>query len=71
MDKTWIVSGQSRMQQVLLAEQPVDEPLTIKGPYNVYLRHHVVTYYTLLGKTRPEYIDDTDLDGMFNYMFFF
>lgn len=63
LDKTWIVSAQSRIQQVLLSEQPVNEPLVIKGPYNVYLRDNVVTYFTLLGKTRPEYKDDTDADG--------
>nr|XP_026488292.1 evolutionarily conserved signaling intermediate in Toll pathway, mitochondrial [Vanessa tameamea] len=66
LDKTWIVNGQSRVQQVLLAEQPPDEPLVIKGPFNVYLQDQVVTYFLLIGKTRPEYKDDTDLDDVSN-----
>ncbi|VVD00814.1 unnamed protein product [Leptidea sinapis] len=63
IDKTWIISAQSRTQQVLLAEQPLSEPLIIKGPYNVYLRDQVVTYFTLLGKLRQEPKDDINLDG--------
>ncbi|KPI92983.1 PREDICTED: evolutionarily conserved signaling intermediate in Toll pathway, mitochondrial [Papilio xuthus] len=66
LDKTWIVSAQSRMQQVLLEEQPPDEPLAIKGPYSVYLRDQVVTYFILLGKIRPEHKDDKDLDDVSN-----
>lgn len=70
LDKTWIVSAQSRSQQVLLEEQPLDEPLTIKGPYSVYLRDQVVTYFILFGKTRPEHKDDRDLDGEFDVILF-
>ncbi|CAH2106350.1 unnamed protein product [Euphydryas editha] len=66
LDKTWVVSAQSRVQQVLLSEQPIDEPLTIKGPFNIYLNDQVVTYFILLGKIRPEYKDDTDLDDVSN-----
>lgn len=69
IDKTWIVSSQSPAQKVLLAEQPLDEPLVIKGPYNVHLRDQVVTYFTLLGKIRPEQVDDTDPDGMIIQLF--
>lgn len=49
---------------MLLAEQPKEEPLVIKGPYNVYLRDQNVTYFTLLGKIRPEHKDNIDWDGM-------
>lgn len=44
-------------------EQPSDEPLTVKGPYIIYLKDQIVTYFLLLGKIRPEYQDDRDLDG--------
>ncbi|XP_032523810.1 evolutionarily conserved signaling intermediate in Toll pathway, mitochondrial [Danaus plexippus] len=64
IDKTWIVCAQSRIQKVLLAEQPPDIPLVIKGPFNIYLRDQVVTYFLLLGKTRPEYEDNTDTDDV-------
>ncbi|CAK1547224.1 unnamed protein product [Leptosia nina] len=64
LDKTWVVSGQSRLQQLLLAKQPIDEPLVIKGPYNVYLRDQNVTYFTLLGKIRDEEKDNTDWDDV-------
>ncbi|XP_026750188.1 evolutionarily conserved signaling intermediate in Toll pathway, mitochondrial [Galleria mellonella] len=66
IDKTWIVSAQSEAQKVLLAEQPVDDPLIVKGPYTVYLRDQTVTYFLLIGKTRPEFKDDTDPDDVSN-----
>ncbi|XP_028162489.1 evolutionarily conserved signaling intermediate in Toll pathway, mitochondrial [Ostrinia furnacalis] len=66
LDKTWIVSGQSDSQKVLLEEQPPDEALVIKGPYQVYLRDQAVTYFTLLGKIREEIKDDTDPDDVSN-----
>ncbi|CAH2037382.1 unnamed protein product, partial [Iphiclides podalirius] len=66
LDKTWIVSAQSRAQQVLLMEQPPDDPLTVKGPFIVYLKDQVVTYFLLLGKIRPEYKDDRDIDDVSN-----
>lgn len=64
LDKTWVVSAQSEAQKILLAEQPTDEPLTVKGPFNVYLREQVVSYFLLVGKIRPEIKDNTDPDGM-------
>lgn len=64
IDKTWIVSAQSETQKILLSEQPPDEPLVVRGPYEVYLKEQVVTYFTLLGKVRPEHKDDFDQDGM-------
>lgn len=64
LDKTWIVSAQSPVQKKLLSEQPPDEPLVIKGPYNVYLKEQAVTYFTLLGKIRPDFIDNTDTDDV-------
>ncbi|XP_013200001.1 evolutionarily conserved signaling intermediate in Toll pathway, mitochondrial [Amyelois transitella] len=66
LDKTWIVSAQSGAQQVLLAEQPEDEPLVVKGPYMVYLRDQTVNYFLLIGKIRPEIKDDTDPDDVSN-----
>ncbi|XP_053608129.1 evolutionarily conserved signaling intermediate in Toll pathway, mitochondrial [Plodia interpunctella] len=66
LDKTWIVSAQSGVQQVLLAEQPVDEPLVVKGPYIVYMRDQTVNYFLLIGKIRPEPKDDTDPDDVSN-----
>uniref|UniRef100_A0A1E1W383 Evolutionarily conserved signaling intermediate in Toll pathway, mitochondrial n=1 Tax=Pectinophora gossypiella TaxID=13191 RepID=A0A1E1W383_PECGO len=66
LDKTWVVSAQSETQKVLLAEQPLEEPLVIRGPYVVYLRDQVVTYFILLGKTRPVPKDDRDPDDVSN-----
>lgn len=63
MDKTWVVSAQSDAQRVLLAEQPIDEPLTVRGPFVVYLRDQVVNYFLLYGKIRPDYVDNKDPDG--------
>lgn len=63
MDKTWIVSAQSPQQQMLLQGQPAGEPLVIRGPYDVYLRDQIVTYFLLLGKIRTPPKDDQDTDG--------
>lgn len=59
------MSAQSQSQKILLSEQPPDQPLVIQGPFEVYLREQVVTYFILYGKTRPDYVDDTDLDGKY------
>ncbi|XP_059046999.1 evolutionarily conserved signaling intermediate in Toll pathway, mitochondrial [Achroia grisella] len=66
IDKTWIVSAQSEGQKALLAEQPVDDPLIVKGPYTVHLREQTVTYFLLIGKIRPDMKDDTDPDDVSN-----
>ncbi|CAG9786131.1 unnamed protein product [Diatraea saccharalis] len=64
LDKTWVVSAQSEVQKVLLAEQPSDIALVVKGPFSVYMKDQVVTYFTLIGKTRPEPKDDKDIDDV-------
>ncbi|XP_030020502.2 evolutionarily conserved signaling intermediate in Toll pathway, mitochondrial [Manduca sexta] len=64
LDKTWIVSAQSEAQKILLSEQPIDEPLVVRGPYDVYLRDQIVTYFLLLGKTRADPKDDRDPDDV-------
>ncbi|KAJ0177254.1 hypothetical protein K1T71_007263 [Dendrolimus kikuchii] len=66
LDKTWIVSAQSPIQKVLLSEQPPEDPLVVKGPFQVYLREQIVSYFLLLGKTRPEPKDETDVDDVSN-----
>uniref|UniRef100_A0A2A4JHG0 Evolutionarily conserved signaling intermediate in Toll pathway, mitochondrial n=1 Tax=Heliothis virescens TaxID=7102 RepID=A0A2A4JHG0_HELVI len=66
LDKTWIVSAQSDAQKILLSEQPSDDPLIVKGPFNVYLREQVVNYFLLIGKTRPEVKDNSDPDDVSN-----
>ncbi|CAB3224235.1 unnamed protein product [Arctia plantaginis] len=66
LDKTWVVSAQSEAQHVLLSEQPDEEPLVVKGPFDVYLRDQVVSYFMLIGKTRPEFKDNTDDDDVSN-----
>lgn len=58
-----MVSAQSPSQRTLLAGQPPDEPLVVKGPYNVYLKDQVVTYFLLLGKIRTPPKDESDPDG--------
>ncbi|XP_075973614.1 evolutionarily conserved signaling intermediate in Toll pathway, mitochondrial [Anticarsia gemmatalis] len=66
LDKTWVVSAQSEAQKILLADQPLDEPLVVKGPFDIYLKDQVVSYFMLIGKTRPEPKDDTDPDDVSN-----
>lgn len=66
LDKTWVVSAQSEAQKILLAEQPTDDPLVVKGPFNIYLREQVVNYFLLIGKIRPEIKDSTDPDDVSN-----
>ncbi|XP_061713676.1 evolutionarily conserved signaling intermediate in Toll pathway, mitochondrial [Cydia pomonella] len=66
LDKTWIVSAQSDAQKILLAEQPEDEPLIVRGPYKVCIRDQFVTYFLLLGKIRPDVKDDSDPDDVSN-----
>ncbi|KAF9794488.1 hypothetical protein SFRURICE_009988 [Spodoptera frugiperda] len=66
LDKTWVVSAQSEAQKILLAEQPTDDPLVVKGPFNIYLREQVVNYFLLIGKIRPEIKDNTDPDDVSN-----
>ncbi|KAI5651906.1 evolutionarily conserved signaling intermediate in toll pathway domain-containing protein [Phthorimaea operculella] len=66
LDKTWVVSAQSQAQRELLAEQPPNEPLVVRGPFTVYLKDQIVTYFLLLGKTRPEPKDDSDPDDVSN-----
>nr|CAB3515614.1 unnamed protein product [Spodoptera littoralis] len=60
------VSAQSEAQKILLADQPTDDPLVVKGPFNIYLREQVVNYFLLIGKTRPEIKDNTDPDDVSN-----
>ncbi|KAF9424096.1 hypothetical protein HW555_000805 [Spodoptera exigua] len=64
LDKTWVVSAQSETQKILLADQPTDDPLVVKGPFNIYLREQVVNYFLLIGKIRPEIKDNTDPDDV-------
>lgn len=64
LDKTWVVSAQSEAQKILLADQPTDDPLVVKGPFNIYLREQVVNYFLLIGKIRPEIKDNTDPDDV-------
>ncbi|KAL4701904.1 hypothetical protein ACJJTC_013763 [Scirpophaga incertulas] len=66
IDKTWIVSGQSETQKSLLAEQNQKQPLVVKGPFDVYMRDQVVTYFTLIGEIRPEHKDNRDIDDVSN-----
>lgn len=42
----------------------------MKGPYDIYLRDQVVSYFMLIGKTRPEIKDNTDDDGKNNFILF-
>uniref|UniRef100_A0A914V6P7 ECSIT N-terminal domain-containing protein n=1 Tax=Plectus sambesii TaxID=2011161 RepID=A0A914V6P7_9BILA len=35
-EKTWIVCGQSPMQQRLIERHPIDKPLYVNGPFTVY-----------------------------------
>nr|QQG63318.1 ECSIT [Palaemon carinicauda] len=53
IDDTWIVSGMSPIQEELVAEHPVDEPIKIEGPFRIFLRERCVGYFILRAESKP------------------
>uniref|UniRef100_A0A1B6FQ69 Evolutionarily conserved signaling intermediate in Toll pathway, mitochondrial n=1 Tax=Cuerna arida TaxID=1464854 RepID=A0A1B6FQ69_9HEMI len=47
IDETWIVSGQSPLQQELIERHEVTEPLFVEGSFRVWLRGTSVNYFIL------------------------
>lgn len=70
IDHTWIVSGQSPLQQELLQNQPDNEPLKIEGPFRIFLREQSINYFTLKADYRPppevKKLDKDDISSLFN-----
>ncbi|XP_067005187.2 evolutionarily conserved signaling intermediate in Toll pathway, mitochondrial [Anabrus simplex] len=53
LDKTWIVSAQSPVQQNLLETHPRDAPLYVEGAFRIWLRNESVHYFILRADPRP------------------
>lgn len=66
LDDTWIVTGQSPEQQMLLKKHPDDVALRVEGPYLIWLRTRSISYYILRGNPVSDdlFRDDGDIDGM-------
>lgn len=70
IDHTWIVSGQSPVQQELLQNLPDDEPLKVEGPFRIFLRDESIHYFTLKAEYRaPPDVIEVDKDGEFFKLF--
>ncbi|KHJ42229.1 ECSIT protein [Trichuris suis] len=48
VEKTWIVSGQSPIQQELLEKHSLEDALFVDGPYRVWLMDRSLFYFTLV-----------------------
>ncbi|RZF48866.1 hypothetical protein LSTR_LSTR003246 [Laodelphax striatellus] len=53
IDDTWIISGQSPVQQELLASHNKKSPVYIEGAFRIWLRKSSVYYFVLRGDPRP------------------
>lgn len=67
IDDTWIVSGQSIVQQDLLKKHDKKVGLFIEGPFNIWLRYRCVNYFILRSeppKDFIEYNEDIEVDDV-------
>lgn len=67
IDDTWIVSGQSIVQQDLLRRHDKKAGLFIEGPFNIWLRYRCVQYFILRSESPKDYIeynDDIEVDDV-------
>ncbi|XP_022915465.1 evolutionarily conserved signaling intermediate in Toll pathway, mitochondrial-like [Onthophagus taurus] len=64
IEDTWIVSAQSPIQQDLLRQHNVKEPIYVEGPYRVWLRTKSVNYFMLRANPKifPEETEDLSDD---------
>lgn len=72
VDKTWVMSAQSPVQQKLINAHPVDKSLFVEGPFLVWLRRISMTYFVLRAdpKFYPEFDeDDDDVSNLSLWMF--
>lgn len=65
LDKTWIVSGQSPDQKMLLSKHSHSSPLKIEGPFTIWLHDRTIKYFTLVGEAEPndKFAGKEDIDG--------
>lgn len=73
LDKTWIVSGQSPEQKLLLSNHSKDSPLKIEGPFTIWLRDRTIKYFTMIGDPEPDdiFAENEDQDGLLTTFYFF
>ncbi|GJQ65143.1 hypothetical protein Trydic_g7286 [Trypoxylus dichotomus] len=71
IDDTWIVSGQSRVQQKLLELHKKDEPIYVEGSYNIWLRNKLVNYFVLRANPKPIPKRKVDTDDVSNIKILF
>lgn len=64
IEDTWIVSGQSPVQQRLLREHNVKEPIYVEGSFRVWLRDKAVNYFILRANPKPIPKQQEDPDGI-------
>nr|XP_012147991.1 PREDICTED: uncharacterized protein LOC100880478 isoform X3 [Megachile rotundata] len=67
IDDTWIMSTMSSSQQELLAVQPTDKPLTIEGPFMIWVGRSCLDYFVLKGdpiKRDIVYVDYDDISNV-------
>lgn len=64
IEDTWIVSGQSPVQQNLLRIHKQDEPIYVDGPFRVWLRDKLVNYFVLRANPNPLLNETTDHDDV-------
>lgn len=66
-DDTWIVSGQSPVQQELLSKHKKDSAVYIEGPFLIWLRNKSINYFVLRGDPAEEIeVDEEDYDDVRN-----
>ncbi|KRT81824.1 hypothetical protein AMK59_6248, partial [Oryctes borbonicus] len=64
IEDTWVVSGQSPVQQKLLEKHKKDEPIYVEGSYKIWLRNKLVDYFVLRANPKPipkEQVDSDDV----------
>lgn len=62
IDHTWIVSGQSVIQQELLRNHKASSAVYIEGPFLIWLRNKSISYFILRGDPPASKEDLEDLD---------
>lgn len=60
VDKTWVMSAQSPVQQKLINEHPDDTAIFVEGPFLVWLRRLSMTYFIL--RADPKIYPEVDFD---------
>lgn len=68
IDDTWIVSGQSLIQQELLAKHNRQKGLYIQGPFKIWLRYKCMNYFILRGDSPENFVesnaDEIEIDDV-------